>query len=186
MNYALSIDQMETEQLNSEKVITFSFSSIQAIRNIPNKLLAYIILPLFIVFFIPLINYLLWRILKQLTKEYKKLQIEVYNLKYEEAKKLYERFTTHHTNIERVNKTKPQNNNYFFLRGIFNKFLKIESMLGKSKQLVASTLFVQVPKSISEEDKKLLQNLEDFWGDDADEVYAEATHYHLTHGCSNV
>lgn len=187
MNYTLPIDIMEMEQRKSEKVIIFSSSSIQTIKNIPNKILGYFIWPFYICFFVPAINFMLWRIQRQTAEEYKRLQANINKTKYEDAKKLYELFTSRLSQIEQANKPMHPIKDVSYFKSIYKKFLKIEFVLRKSKQIVASTLFLTIdPTTITEEDRKTLADLDEFWGNDNDEVYARFTHYHLTHGYLNV
>jgi len=187
MNFALPLDFVTMDQKKQEKVITFSSSSMQAIVNIPNKMLGIIIWPFYICFFIPLITFMLWRLQKTTAKQHKKLEAIINDLSYENAKESYISFVSLLKHIELSNKQLLEAKNDFFLRGMYNQAVRIEQIVRKSEKLLASTLFVTLdPSEITTEDKKTLEDLNEYWGNDNNEVYARALHYHLTHGQQKV
>ncbi len=183
MNLALPIDLFKMDQEKSDKVITFSSSSILAIKNIPYNLLAFILLPVYVCFFVPVIYFLLWNEYRRVVKNNVMLQRNVKSLKYDEAKHTYDNLSSTLNHLEKtigsINNAKAD----FFLKGMYKIFLRIESVTRKSKNTVASTLFYNIAQPpLSIEEKQLFSELNEIWGNDDDGVYARSTHYHLTHG----
>jgi hypothetical protein len=183
MNLTLPIDLYKMEQEKSDKVITFSTSSILAIKNIPSDILAFILLPVYVCFFVPVIYFLLWKEYKGVVKSNAQLHRNVKSLNYNEAKQVYDNLSSTLNHLENtiglIQKAKAD----FFLKGIFKIFLRIESVTRNSKNTVGSTLFYSIAQPpLSTEEKQLFSELNAIWGNDDDGVYALSTHYHLTHG----
>jgi hypothetical protein len=183
MNLALPIDLSKMELEKSDKVITFSSSSIMAIKNIPSNILAFILLPVYVCFFVPVIYFLLWKEYRGVVKNSVLLQRNVKSLNYNDAKQVYDNLSSTLTHLENTIGLIQNAKADFFLKGLYKIFLRIESVTRKSKQTVASTLFYNIDQPpLSTEEKQLFSELNEVWGNDDDGVYARSTHYHLTHG----
>jgi len=181
MNNSFTLDFPYVQQKESEKIISFSSYTIQAVKNIPSVLLSIIIVPVYICFFIPMANILLWRLHKKLQKELKELRRDIPDMRYERAKEGYDLLGELVSFTSGVTQAAGQENKSFVVKGIYRKFCGIEETFRKMQQSIASVLFVQADSiPLTDKEKEAFNLLNETWGDDQDQVYARHTHFHLS------
>lgn len=165
----------------NNKVITFSSATTKAILNIPNAVLALILLPVNFFILIPVVNIMLWRLHNKLLKETEMLTKVVACLSYEDAKNVYEVLNDTIQTLTAIQNEMKPDSGQFITKGIFNKFDRINLTLNNMLDSIGSTLYVSMDKDtlLTEKEVQGLQELDDIWGDDNDEVYAHHTHHHL-------
>ena len=181
MDNSFTLDFPYVQQKESEKIISFSSYTIQAVKNIPSVLLSIVIVPVYICLFIPMSNFLLWRLHRKLQKELKELRRDIPGMPYEQAKEGYDLLGDLVAFTSGVNQAIGPENKSLVIKGIYRKFCRIEETFRKMQQSLASVLFVQAdPTPLTGKEKETFNLLNDIWGDDQDQVYARHTHYHLS------
>ncbi|MEI8047028.1 MAG: hypothetical protein WCI92_06595 [Bacteroidota bacterium] len=181
MNASISLDFPYVQQEDSVKIINFSSSTINAVKNIPSVILGVILLPFILCLFIPAANFMLWRLYKKLHKEVSLLKSDILKLPYEKAKEGYDTLNSLVLLMDSLDKDVNSGTGNFLVKGIYNKFFKIAELFREMRDSIASVLFVEPNKTpLSEKEQDTLNVLNDIWGDDSDQVYARHTHHHLT------
>jgi hypothetical protein len=181
MDAALQINFHYVEQEKSYKIINFSSNIIKTIQNVPLVIVGIILLPIYLIFFVPLANLLLLWLYKKMQKAVSELNMDISSLPYEETKDGYDLINSLILYLATIEKEIAPDANDFLIRGMFRKLIKISAVLGEMKDSLAKTLFVGFNNMpYNEKEKESLDILNEIWGDDSDQVYARHTHYHLT------
>jgi hypothetical protein len=181
MDAALQINFHYIEQERSYKIINFFFYTIKAINNIPWFILALVILPLLLILFVPVANLTLWSLFRKLQKELNSLKKDIPYLSFKSTRDGYDIINSMVLFMEGVEKKIEPDAKNFLFKGIFKKFNKISGVLTEMRNSLSRALFVSANSTpLSEKEKESLDIMNEIWGEDTDQVYAQHTHYHLT------
>jgi len=180
MNAALTFDFPYVQQ-DEVKIINFTSNMVGVIKNIPSTILYIIILPLYLIIFLPFANIVLWRLYKKLLKEFGELKQDISGLPYKGAKEGYTMLSEMIGLMDSLVNSMAHDSNNFFLKGIYNKSLKINGVFKEMQDSIAAVLYVKADATpLTEKEKEAFNVMNDIWGDDSDQVYARHTHHHLT------
>jgi len=180
MDAALTYHFNYIEQEKSFKIINFSSNIIKTIQNVPLAIVGIILLPIFLVFFIPFANLSLWWLYKKMQNAVKELNKDISSLPFEQTKEGYNLISSMVKYLANLEKEIAPDANKFLIRGIYRKFSKISVTMEEMKESLAKILFINTDNApYTEKEKESLDILNDIWGDDSDQVYARHTHYHL-------
>ena len=180
MDAALQINFHYVEQEKSYKIINFSSYTIKAISNIPWFILALVLLPLMLILFVPIANLMLWSLYRDLQKELNSLKEDIPDLSFKSTRDGYDIINSMVLFMEVVEKEIEPDAKKFPFKSIFNKFNKISGVLTEMRNSLSKALFVSANSTpLSEKEKESLDIMNEIWGDDSDQAYAQHTHYHL-------
>ena len=181
MDAALQINFHYVEQEKSYKIINFSSYTIKAISNIPWLILALVLVPFLLILFVPIANLTLWSLCRKLQKELNSLKKDIPDLSFKSTREGYEIINSMVLFMEAVEKEIESDAKKFPFKSISNKFIKISYVLTEMRNSLSKALFVSTSATpLSEKEKESLDIMNEIWGEDTDQVYAQHTHYHLT------
>lgn len=180
MDTSLSYNFNYFEQQKSFKIINFSSNIIKTIQNVPLVIVGVFVIPIVMIFLVPVANVLLWRLYKKLQKVISELKSDIPSFTFEQAKDGYGELASMVSYIVDIEKDIAPASGNFMIKGIYGKFCKISSALIEMKDILAKALFISSSNiPYSEKEKESLDIMNDIWGDDTDQVYARHTYYHL-------
>lgn len=181
MSTVITLDFPYLHQGKSIRIIKFTSNCIGVIENIPWTILYIFLLPFYLVFIIPFANLILWQFHKKLQKDFRSLKHNMSGISYKSTKKGYDMILELLTLTDSSLQNSSQDANRFLFKGIYNKLRKIAGVFREMQESIAAVLFVKpdaTPYSVKE--VEILDIMNDIWGNDDDNVYAQNTHYHLT------
>ena len=180
MDTALQINFHYVEQEKSYKIINFSSYTIKAISNIPWLILALVLVPFLLILFVPVANITLWSLYRKLQKELNSLKKDIPDLSFKSTRDGYDIINSMVLFMESMEKEIEPDAKKFPFKSIFNKFNKISYVLTEMRNSLSRALFVSANSTpLSEKEKESFDILNEIWGEDTDQVYAQHTHYHL-------
>lgn len=182
MSYATNIHFSCTDENKSEKVIQFSSSFLTGFTNIPNKVVLVIFFPFMFLIVLPVVNILLYRLIRKVKKQAKVLENKAHFLSYDNAQQAYDSVSKL---VDITSKTKndiAESAASVLTRSLYRKFSKINQLLIQIQNTLSACLYIKTEQSepLTEEEQKAYQEFNEIWGDDNDKVYAKHTHRFLT------
>ncbi len=177
MLVTVSLNDVLRDEQHNERVINFTSALLRIVSNIPNFILSLFILPFYLLM-LPIVHALLSIAIRKITVVAKNVHEDVKRMDYQTVRKVYD-LVSHNTR----NFTKSPENPSFLTKGIRHK---LEALMGLYKSIqnsLESILFVDVSNqpSLTEQEKKDFELLNDAWGDDEDGKYGEMTFNQLKH-----
>lgn len=180
MDAALQINFHYVEQEKSYKIINFSSYTIKAISNIPWLILTLVLVPFLLILFVPIANLTLWSLCRKLQKELNSLKKDIPDLSFRSTRDGYDIINSMVLFMEGVEKEIEPDAKNFLFKGIYKKFTKISGVLIEMRNSLSKALFVSANSTpLGEKEKESLDIMNEIWGEDTDQVYAQHTHYHL-------